>query len=231
MSNAISLISSMATRQILAELVEDYTKATGRRVVAEAVGGVDAARRIGAGEPFDVAVLAHEALRKLVDEGFVVPDGVLAFASSPTAIAVRSGEARPTTCDAVAIKDMIAGARAIAVSTGPSGAQVRKLLQAWAVGDDVLRRIVQAPPGVPVARLLAAGDADLGFQQHSELLGEAGIDIVGVVPDDLLPLTVFSVGICGAAGDAAGARELAAFLVSPETGSVKRRHAMQPAGS
>lgn len=229
MSTPLAVISSMATRLILAELAHFYIETTGRRVTVESVGGVDALRRIPAGEAFDVVVLAADALSQLVQDGFVVADSVCPFALSPTAVAVPAGADRPRTVDARSIRKLVEAARAVGLSTGPSGTAVRALLQAWNTSDAPLTRVVQAPPGVPVARLIADRQVDVGFQQLSELLGEPGIDIVGAVPAVLLPTTTFSLGLCRSARDAAAARALIDFLCSTDAEPVKRHFGMEPA--
>ncbi len=228
MNPPLTLISSMATKRILAELVGNYTKATGCEVANEAAGGVDVAKRVQAGERFDLVVLAQEAVQQLVTGGHILSDTLLDFARSSTAVAVRSGATRPAICDEAALRELITPPQLIAISSGPSGTSVRKLLQKWGMGDEILNRIVQAPPGTPVARLIASGEAGVGFQQLSELLGEPGIDILDVANDVLLPPTVFSVGLCRAAENPARARALAAYLVSTEAESTKRRHGMAP---
>ena len=227
MGGQLAIISSMATRHILVELADVYTKSTGVAVVVESVGGVDAVRRIREGDPFDLAVLAADALAKLGEEGFAQADSIRPFARSPAAVAVRSGAARPTTCDEPSIRGLVGRARAIGISTGPSGAGVRALLALWSRGNGASPRIVQAQPGVPVARLIADGSVDVGFQQLSELLGELGIDIVGVVPETLLQKTTFSVGICRSTAQTAHARALIAFFTSTNSGSAKRRFGME----
>src|SRR5688572_4339051 len=95
MEKQISGISSMATRQVLAELASAYRQRSGVTVGFESVGGVDAARRVQAGEPFDVVVLAADAISKLVDAGRVVADGRTDVVRSPVAIAVGAGKPRP----------------------------------------------------------------------------------------------------------------------------------------
>ncbi len=228
MSTRLAVISSMATRHILAELANAYTKSTGVTVVVDSVGGVDAARGVRQGEAFDLVVLAADALAKLADEGFIIAGSVIPFARSATAVAVRSGAERPVTCDEMSIRDLVGRARAVGLSSGPSGAGVRELLAARNQGGDVSVRIVQAPPGVPVARLIANGEADVGFQQWSELIGEPGIDIVGVVPEVLLPKTLFSVGLCRTTEDEAQARALAVAFTSAASAEVKHRFGMEP---
>lgn len=229
MNQPITLVSSMATRQILAELAASYSQTIGCPVLCEAAGGVDVARRIRADERFDVVVLADDAMRQLMAEGHILAGSIQSFARSPTAIAIRSGAPRPAWVDEAEIKAMTAPPRTIAVSSGPSGTSIRNLFHSWGMADDVQQRFVQAPAGVPVSRLIAAGQADVGFQQLSELRGEPGIDIVGLVPEELVATTVFSVGICRSPANVARARGLVDFLVSPATDPVKRAHGMAPA--
>jgi molybdate transport system substrate-binding protein len=228
MDAALSVISSMATRLALAELAEDHRRATGQRIVVLSVGGVDAVRRVRQGESFDVVVLAADALARLADDGYIDAGSVRQFARSPAAVAVRAGAPRPSTCDETSIRELVTDARAIALSTGPSGVAVRALLQHWGVREPDTR-IVEAPPGMPVARLLAGGQADLGFQQRSELLGEPGIDIVGDVPSTLVPMTTFAVGLGRGTSNPAPARALVEAITSTAADQIKHRHGLQPA--
>jgi molybdate transport system substrate-binding protein len=82
---------------------------------------------------------------------------------------------------------------------------------------------------VPVATLVANGDADLGFQQLSELIGQPGIEVVGPLPPEIQAVTMFSAGISIISRDPEAARALIAYLASVETDGAKRRHGMQPA--
>ena len=228
MSTSLRGISSMATRQILAELANAYAASTAEKVAIESVGGVDAARRIRAGEAFDFAVLASDALGELERDGCIVPGSILGFAQSPMAMAVRAGARRPATLDEAAVRAAMLAARAIGISTGPSGTHVVKLVRDWGLEGALSNRIVQAQPGVPVARLLARGEVDLGFQQLSELLDAPGIEIVGVLPQAIQPVTIFAAGICQAAANAAAARAFIAYLASDRSTEAKRRHGMAP---
>jgi molybdate transport system substrate-binding protein len=229
MSVTVTGISSMATRQILADLGAAYEKATGQAVTIESVGGVDAARRIRAGEPFDVAVLASDALRQLEADGSLIAGSIVAMAESPMAMAVRAGAARPDLLDEAAVRSAMANAAAIGISTGPSGTHVQKLARDWGFEPAVSRRIVQAKPGIPVAKLLADGEVEIGFQQLSEMLGAPGIDVVGLLPASLQPGTVFAAGICKAAIHPDAARAFITYLASDQTADTKRRHGMTPA--
>ena len=120
-------------------------------------------------------------------------------------------------------------ARRICYSTGPSGDHLKALCEKWGVADSVLGRALVAPPGVPVASLVARGDADLGFQQLSELMGQPGIEIVGPLPPEIQSVTVFSAGVSSKSAEHEAARALVAYLASAETGDTKRRYGMEPA--
>jgi molybdate transport system substrate-binding protein len=221
-------ISSMATRQVLAELGAAYQQKTGQSVAIESVGGVDAARRIRAGEKFDIVVLADGATSQLEAEGFIKPGSRAAFADSAIAVAVKSQAKRPSLADEESVKAGILAAQSICYSTGPSGTHVIRLLEKWGIDRLMSERIVQAPPGVPVGALVARGEAELGFQQLSEFLDVPGIDIVGTLPPEIQSVTRFSCGVCALASNEAGARGFIAYLTSQETDAPKRRHGIEP---
>ena len=222
-------ISSMATRQILAEVGDAYQRKTRRSVAIESVGGVDAARRVRAGENFDIIVLADEAMKQLEADGCLKSGSRAGFAQSAIAVAVRSGARSPSLTDEAAVKAAILAARSICYSTGPSGTHVIKLLEKWGIDRLMADRIVKASPGVPVGALVARGEAELGFQQLSEFLDVPGIEIVGTLPHEIQSVTLFSCGVGARASNEAGARDLIGYLTSKEADASKRRHGMEPA--
>ena len=229
MNPGIEVLSSMATRQILAELVGSYEQRTRRHIFFHAVGGVDAAQRVRNGEPADVVVLASKVMEQLEVEGHIFSGSRRNFASSVVAMAVASGAARPSAHDEEAVKQAILEARRIGYSTGPSGDHITQLCERWGLAGLVSHRAVQAPPGVSVGELIARGEVDLGFQQLSELLNVPGIDIIGPLPTEIQSVTVFSVGLSSIDRNFDEARALVDFLTSPETDAAKRRHGMEPA--
>jgi|SRR6516165_4047911 len=222
-------ISSMATRQILAELGGAYQRKTGWSVTIESVGGVDAARRLRAGAHFDIVVLADEAMKELEADGCLEPESRVGFAESAIALAVGAGAKCPLLSDEAATKAAIVAARSICYSTGPSGTHVMKLLEKWGIAQLMAQRIVKAPPGVAVGTLVARGDAELGFQQLSEFLDVDGIKIVGPLPPEIQSVTLFSCGVGAHASNRAETRDLIGYLASSEADAAKRRHGMEPA--
>ncbi len=222
-------ISSMATRRVLAELANDWRARSGVDVAFESVGGVDAAKRVQAGESNDQAVLDADALEKLVATGRVVPDSQAALVRSGVAIAVRAGAPRPDVSSEEALKRAVLAARTVGHSTGPSGTALLGLFERWGLLDALRPRIVQAPPGVPVGKLVADGQVELGFQQYSEMMNVPGIDVLGPMPPGCGIVSVFSAGLCAASTQPEAVRELIDFMQSPAAAEAKRRHGMEPA--
>ncbi len=223
----------MATRQVLAELCAVYERESGDTVAIESVGGVDAARRVQAGEAFDVVVLASNAIDALIAAGRVDASSKVDLVHSGVAVAVRAGAPRPDIGSEDALRQAVLAARNLSYSTGPSGVQLAKLFERWGIAEQIAGRIVQAPPGVPVGTLVARGVVELGFQQLSELMHLEGIDVLGPLPPAVQIVTTFSAGVCTGIGtgsaQADAARRLLAFMHSPQADDPKRRHGMDPA--
>ena len=193
------------------------------------MGGVEAARRVRAGEPADIVVLASKVMERLEAEGHLVSGSRVGFARSGIAMAVPSGVQRPSVSDEASVKQAILDARRICYSTGPSGDHLKRLWERWGIAGSISQRAIQAPPGVPVGEIVARGDADLGFQQLSELLHVPGIEIVGPLPPEIQAVTVFSAGISTTSSQREEARALVAYLTSPEAEAAKRQHGMETA--
>ena len=223
-------ISSMATRAVLAELATAYADtAAGADVAIESVGGVDAARRVQAGEPFDLVVLAADAIDRLIASGQVQAGSRVDLVHSGVAVAVRSGSPAPALHSEDAVRQAVLAASSIAYSTGPSGVQLCWLFDRWGITAQLQGRLRQAPPGVPVATLVARGEVALGFQQLSELLHADGISVVGPLPPAIQINTTFSAGLCSASAQAAAVQQLLTFLRSAAAAAVYQRHGMTPA--
>ncbi len=220
-------ISSMATRQLLAELLADYHHRSGASVELESVGGVDAAKRVQAGEAFDVVVLAADAIDKLAAGGSVVAGSRVDLVRSGIAVAVKTGMPQPDIGSEKAVCRAVLAATTVGYSTGPSGVALQQLFERWGIAEEVKARTVQAPPGVPVGSLVARGEVALGFQQLSELMHLEGIAVVGPLPDAIQIITTFSAGICRASQHIEDVRRLLDFMVSHEAAEAKRRNGMQ----
>jgi len=222
-------ISSMATRRVLAELAEACTAGGGPAVAFESVGGVDAARRVQSGEALDVVVLAADAIESLEAAGRIVPGSRVDLVRSGIAVAVRAGAPVPDLGSADELRRAVLAARRVGYSTGPSGQALLALFDRWGISEAIRDRLVQAPAGVPVGSLVARGEAELGFQQRSELIHEPGVDIVGPMPREVQIVTTFSGAIASASTRPDEARALLHFMSSPAAAPAKHRQGMDPA--
>lgn len=221
-------IGSMATRQMLIQLSEQYQRESGYCVNMTSIGGVEAARRVQAGEAFDFAVLASAAVDRLIGAGHLVA-GRTDVARSGMAVAVAKGAPRPDIASSVALRKAVLQAPRIGYSTGPSGDHLMKLFANWGIADELAPRLLQAPPGVPVGRLISDGKVSLGFQQLTELMNVRGVEVLGPLPDDTQLITVFSAAICAVSGRVDVARHFLSFLTSESASAVKRVFGMEPA--
>ena len=229
MSERIVGISSMATGQVLAELAAAYTQCSRVEMASESVGGVDAAKRVQAGEAFDVVLLAADAIDTLLAGGHLLAGSRVDLVRSPVAVAVRAGAPRPEIGSEDAVRAAVGAARSISYSTGPSGVFLTQLFERWGIAEQIKSRLVQAPPGVPVGALLARGEVELGFQQLSELLHLPGITVLGVLPPAIAFITTFSAAVGRTSARADAVRAMLAFFNAPEAEATKLRHGMQPA--
>jgi len=218
----------MATRRLLGEMIAQFEKTSPHRVALESVGGLDAAKRVRAGEPLDVVVLAREVIDDLIGAARIVQGSRVDVAVSAIGVAVRSGTPHPDISSADGVRAAVLAARRIGYSTGPSGQYLAKLFASWDPDGRLTDRITVAPVGVPVGSLVARGDIDLAFQQLSELGGD-GIDVVGQLPPDIQMMTTFSGGVARASAQPDAARGLLAFLASPALTPIKREHGMDAA--
>jgi molybdate transport system substrate-binding protein len=225
----LKMISSMATREVLSELAAQFHRSAGQPVVAEAAGGVDVAKRVQAGEAVDVVVLASNAIDKLIADGKVVAGSRADLVRSGVAIAVRAGSVKPDISSEEAVKRAVVAAGSLSYSTGPSGVYLEKMFERWGILEQIRGRIVVPPPGVPVGSLVAGGKVELGFQQLSELMNLAGIDVVGPLPPAIQTITIFSGGIASVCSRPDVARALLKYMSSPETSETKQRHGMESA--
>jgi molybdate transport system substrate-binding protein len=229
MSAPIRVISSMATRQVLADLVQRFEQQGGAKVQVESVGGVDAAKRVRAGEVFDAVVLAANVIDELVAEGHVLAGTRTDLVKSGVAVAVRAGAPRPDIGSADAVRAAVLAARSISLSTGPSGVALNRLFERWGIAATIAPRMVQAPPGVPVGSLVADGRVELGFQQLSELMHLQGITVLGPLPPEIQITTTFSGGVASKSSQPASVKALLEWMASPVAAEIERQHGMEPA--
>jgi molybdate transport system substrate-binding protein len=159
-------------------------------------------------------------------QGHLVAGSRVDLVTSPIAVAIRSGLPHPPVDSEQDVRRAVVEARRVGYSTGPSGDHLLALVERWGVAEAVKDRLVQAPAGVPVGALVANGDVDLGVQQLSELMGVAGVDVLGLLPAAIQRTTTFSAGVSASSTQPGRVRAMLAFMASPAVDELKQRHGM-----
>jgi len=225
----LNVISTQATQEAYQELVAQFEKASGHKVTTFFSGTLNVQKKLAAGEPYDLILMAGPAIDEQIKLGKAVAGSRVDLAKSGTGLAVRKGAPKPDIGSVDALKKTLLTVKSIGYSTGPSGVYVLSVFDKLGIADQVKGKLKQTPSGVFVGTLIANGDAEVGFQQIAELVHFAGIDYVGPLPGDLQRMTMFSAGIHSGAKQADAARALVKFLTAPAAAPVIRKHGMEPA--
>lgn len=215
------------------ELTPQFEKATGHKVItaygASQGGAPDSIpSRLDRGEPVDIVILAAPALDGLIKQGKVVAGSRVDLVRSSIGMAVKSGAPKPDISTVEALKKTLLDAKSIAYSASASGTYLANdlfpRLGIWEQIKGKSKRIESERVGTIVAR----GEAEIGFQQVSELLPIAGIDFVGTLPKDAQQVTVFSSGFATGSKEPEAARALIKFFTSPEAAATISKFGLEP---
>ncbi len=225
----IAVLSTLAIEQAYHELVPAFERATGHKVTTSFTGTVDVKKRIAEGETFDLLIMASTDIDAFLASGTLAPGSRADLASSGVGVAVRAGAAKPDIGTTAAFVNALLAARTIGYSTGPSGNYVVGLFDRLGIADRIKPKLRLAPTGAFVGSLIVGGEAEIGFQQVSELSHFPGIDLIGPLPAEIQKTTIFASGISATAKAPAAARALADWLTAPSAAAVYRRRGLQPA--
>jgi molybdate transport system substrate-binding protein len=214
-------------------LVPEFERTTGNKVVTAfgpSMGTTENALpvRLSRGEPADVLIMVGYALDDLAREGKVVAGSQVALVRSPMGIAVRAGTPKPDISSVEALRRSLLAAKSVAYSDSASGVYVENELFSRLGIVDQMKRKSRMIPAEPVGEVVARGEAEIGFQQISELKPVRGIDIVGPLPPEVQNITVFSAGIATGAREPSAGQALISFLASPAAAPVLTNSGLVP---
>jgi len=165
---------------------------------------------------------------ELINRGKLAAATRVNVATSGVGVAIRAGAPRIDASTPDGIRNALVAANKIAFSTGPSGVHIQRLIAEWGLTEQLKAKIVPPIPNVPIGEIVARGDADIGFQQVSELLPVTGIDYLGPLPAAIQETTVFSAAVHNAAGPVDAAQALLKYLTAPEAAAIIRKTGMEP---
>jgi molybdate transport system substrate-binding protein len=214
-------------------LVPEFERQTGNKVITAygpsmgtTINAIPV--RLGRGEPADVLIMVGYALDDLAKQGKVIPDSRVELVKSPIGVSVKAGAPKPDISSAEAVKRALLAAKSIAYSDSASGVYIStEMFQKLGIAEQMKDK-AKMIPAEPVAGVVARGDAEIGFQQISEMLPVPGIDIVGPLPPDLQKITVFSAGIATVSKEPDAGKALIKFLASPASRAAIVKSGMEP---
>ncbi len=224
----IQVLSSLATREAYLELMPPFESRTGHRVMTTWAGTVDIMKRMAAGESHDLIIVASASVDELIRQGKVVPGSRIDMARTGIGMAVRAGAPHPDVGSAEALKRALLAAKSVGCSTGPSGAYLIGLFERMGIAAEVKAKTRQVPSGMTVGTIVASGEAEIGFQQVSELVHFDGVDYIGPLPPEVQHVTVFSIGLDAKSKEPEAARALASHLTGPAARPVIEKHGLEP---
>ena len=214
-------------------LVPEFERLTGNKVLTAygpsmgtTVNAIPV--RLERGEPADVLIMVGYALGDLAKQGKVISDSRVDLVKSPIGVAVKSGAPKPDISSADAVKRALLAAKSIAYSDSASGVYVSTEMFGKLGIADAMKDKARKIPATPVGEIVARGEAELGFQQISEMLPVPGIDIVGQLPPELQKITVFSAGIATGSKEPEAGKALIKFLASPAASAAIVKSGMEP---
>jgi molybdate transport system substrate-binding protein len=215
----VRVMTSGGTAAAHLALAPRFESATGHTVVTDAtstgLGADSIASRVRRGEAVDVVILTRAAIDELIGEGKIVAGSRVDLARSSIGMAVRRGAPKPDISSVDALKRTLLQARSIAFSAQVSGVYLStELFPRLGIADEVMKKSTRVEVG-RVGAVVARGEAEIGFQQISELLEVPGIDFVGPLPAPVQRVTVFSAGIAVGSRNPDAARALIEFFLSP----------------
>jgi molybdate transport system substrate-binding protein len=228
---SLKVMISPGFRTAYEELVPEFERKTGHTIVTAygaSMGNAPDAipNRLQSGESADVVILASSALEELVKKHKVIPGTRVDLARSGIAMAVRAGAQKPDISTLGELRRTLLAAKSIAYSDSVSGVYVStELFQRLGIAE-ILRSKCIKVDGM-VGPVVARGDAEIGFQQLSELLPIAGIDIVGPIPPEAQKITIFSGGVAVNSKEPEIAKQFLRFLASPDAVAPIKKSGMQ----
>jgi molybdate transport system substrate-binding protein len=226
-ATSIDVLSTLALRAVLVEIVDEFRAVTGFTLTATYKSTNAVLNLIADGATADMTIITREAIDRLVQDGIIVDGSTANLAQSAVGLAVRAGAPKPDIGTVAALRRTLVDTNSIAFTRlGASGVHFAQVIERLGIADDVRRKahIGDAYVGEVVAR----GQAEMAVQQISELMAVKGIDIVGPLPDEVQKISVFAAGIFRAARNLDGARKLITYLAEPRFAPVLIRNGLEP---
>jgi molybdate transport system substrate-binding protein len=224
----LKVLAPNAAKEAVVEAISVFEKSSGHRVVIHWTGTEAITKRILDGEAADVIVNAAQGIDQLAKLGMLVGASRTDFARSSIGVGIPAAAAKVDISSIESIRAALLSAKTIVVSSGTSGRHMVESFARMGISEQLKPKLKQPPSGTQISDFLAAGDADIGFQQVSELLNAKGIQYLGPVPTDLQNYTIYSAALHATTNNIDAARALLAAFRLPAVAAVVSNSGMEP---
>ena len=236
MTHDIKVMTSGAFTAAYLELIPRLELLTKKKIVTVTTsigtGENSIPNRLKRGEAADVIIVADAVLRGLIRDGLVLSETYTPVVRSTIGMAVRAGAPIPDISTAEALKRTLLQAKSIAYSASVSGQYLTtELYKRLGIADQVTSKSRLIGGGERVGAVVARGEAEIGFQQISELLPVPGIAHITPLPPEVQKVSVFSAGVAATTADSDLAYSVIKFLVSPEAAHAITKSGLEPIGN
>jgi molybdate transport system substrate-binding protein len=235
-SNDIKVMTSGAFTAAYLELIPQLEILTKKKIFTAATsigtGENSIPNRLKRGEAVDVVIVADAVLRELIKDGLVLAETYTPVARSAIGMAVRAGAPKPDISTVDALKRTLLQAKSIAYSASVSGQYLTtELYQRLGIADQVTSKSWLIGGGERVGAVVARGEAEIGFQQISELLPVPGIAHITPLPQEVQKVSLFSAGVAASSSDSELAHSVIKFLASSEAANAITKSGLEAIGT
>ena len=217
------------------QVLPDFERATGIKVStgsgsSQGTGPQTIAAQLARGVPADVVILSREGLGDLIAAGRIITGTDADLARTPLGVAVRAGSPKPDVSTVEAFKQVVMKARAVAVPSSTSGIFLKdEILPRLGIADKV--NVKATPRGTGATAMVAAGDADLAVMPVSEIVHAPGVELAGIIAEEIQLNQVFAAAVVTGSKQVDAASRLIAFLASERAFDAIQRGGMEPLGA
>ena len=223
----ITVLAGMGVVSGVRDVAQVFERATGHKVIVSLEAGPSLMQKVNTGAPADLVAHYPDVIDELIKQGKVMGSRV-DFARAGVGVAVKVGAPKPDISTPEAFKRAMLNAKSIAYArTGASGIIAAKLMQRLGIAEQ-LKDKTKLVDGVPVAEVVAKGEAEIGMQQINVILPVAGADYVGPLPAELQGYVDFAVGVLAVSKERNAAQALVKLMSSPESAPLIRKSGMEP---
>jgi molybdate transport system substrate-binding protein len=232
---AIKVLSSTAMKMVFEELAPRFERETGYQLAVSLGPSAQLEKRLGEGEPADVAIVTSAGAKGLISRGTLTAGSLVDIARSSIGVAVAKGTPKPDISSAENFKRAMLAAKSIACSKpiggGQSGAHLAKVFEQLGIAEVMAAKAKYGAGGAAglAGLVVLRGEAEIGLQQMAELMAVSGIEVVGPLPPELQSVTTFTAAITTNAAHPQAGRALIDFLTSSAAKSVIKAKGLEPA--